>query len=245
MALEPDLATANSSDQDSGQLDLWRRFVVATICTVPLFILAMGPMVGISFDRIFSNSTSAILQLILTLPVVGWCGMPFWVIGTKSLVTRQLNMFTLILLGVAAAFGFSVWKLITGSGHHHDFYFESAAVITTLVLLGQILEGAARRRTGQAIRELMELVPTTAHRIQNEIETDVPLPEIVVDDVLRVRPGERVPVDGVVLDESFQTTEKVSADGTQATLNAQEIPRGEPGGVSPGLFAPTQQSMSK
>ena len=233
MALEPDLTTANSSDQDAGQLDLWRRFVVATICTVPLFILSMGPMVGIPLDRIFSHSTSAILQLILALPVVGWCGMPFWVIGTKSLITRQFNMFTLILLGVGAAFGFSVWILIAGTGHHHDFYFESAAVITTLVLLGQILEGAARRRTGQAIRELMELVPTKAHRIHDGVEAEVPLAEIVTEDVLRVRPGERVPVDGVVLDESFQPNERASVDGAKATLNAEAIPRGEPGGVSP------------
>ena len=221
MALEPDLTTATSSDQDAGQLDLWRRFVVATICTAPLFILSMGPMVGIPFDRIFSHATSAILQLILALPVVGWCGMPFWVIGTKSLMTRQFNMFTLILLGVSAAFGFSIWMLVAGSGHHHDFYFESAAVITTLVLLGQILEGAARRRTGQAIRELMELVPTTAHRVREGMETDVPLAEIATEDVLRVRPGERVPVDGVVLDESFQTNERASADDTKATLNAE------------------------
>ncbi len=219
MALEPDLTTSNSSDQDTGQNDLWRRFFVAAICTVPLFILSMGPMVGIPFDRIISHSTSAILQLILTLPVVGWCGMPFWVIGTRSLITRQFNMFTLILVGVAAAFGFSVWMLIAGSGHHHDFYFESAAVITTLVLLGQILEGAARRRTGQAIRELMELVPTTAHLIRDGIETDVPLAEIVTEDVLRVRPGERVPVDGVVLDESFHANERKSADGMNAKSN--------------------------
>ncbi len=217
MALEPDLTTASSSNQDAGQNDLWRRFVVATVCTVPLFIVSMGPMVGIPLDRIFSHSTSAILQLILALPVVGWCGMPFWVIGAKSLVTRQFNMFTLILLGVGAAFGFSLWMLIAGSGHHHDFYFESAAVITTLVLLGQILEGAARRRTGQAIRELMELVPTTAHRIRDGKENDVPLAEIVAGDVLRVRPGERVPVDGIVLDDSFLTNERASSDGRNAT----------------------------
>jgi P-type Cu+ transporter len=222
MALEPDLTTATSSDQDAGQLDLWRRFVVATICTVPLFILSMGPMVGIPFDRILSHSTSAILQLILALPVIGWCGLPFWVIGMRSLMTRQFNMFTLILLGVAAAFGFSVWMLIAGSGHHHDFYFESAAVITTLVLLGQILEGSARRRTGQAIRELMELVPTAAHRIRDGIEADVPLAEIVAEDILRVRPGERVPVDGVVINQSFQTHEIDSGFGLPVNARIDE-----------------------
>ena len=231
MALEPDLTTANSSDQDAGQNDLWRRFVVATVCTVPLFILSMGPMVGIPFDRIFSRSTMAILQLILALPVVGWCGLPFWVIGTKSLVTRQFNMFTLILLGVGAAFGFSFWMLTTGSGHHHDFYFESAAVITTLVLLGQFLEGSARRRTGQAIRELMELVPTTAHRIHDGIETDVPLSEIVTEDILRVRPGERVPVDGVVLDENGISYSPGNATPTLTTIDEAML-TGEPMPVS-------------
>ncbi|WP_397568604.1 heavy metal translocating P-type ATPase [Schlesneria sp. T3-172] len=199
MPLEPDLTTGNGVGDDAGQQDLWRRFIVALICTVPLFILAMGPMVGIPLDRMISPSTSGIVQLVLTLPVVTWCGWPFWIIGAKSLFTRQWNMFTLILLGVGAAFGFSLGMLLTGGDHHHGYYFESAAVITTLVLLGQILEGSARRRTGEAIRELMELVPPTAHVIRDGMELDLPLAEVSIHDLLRIRPGERVPVDGKIV----------------------------------------------
>lgn len=202
MALEPDLTTVKGGDEDAGQRDLWRRFLLATACTIPVFVLAMGPMVGLPLHRIVSHQVSAILQFVLSLPVVAWCGWPFWVAGARSLVSRQWNMFTLILLGVGAAFGFSVVTLLVGTGHEHGLYFESAAVITTLVLLGQILEGNARRRTGQAMRELMELVPPTAHRIQDGVEVDVSLSQVMTGDVLRVRPGERVPVDGIVLAES-------------------------------------------
>ena len=200
MALEPDLTTASQTDVDDGQRDLWRRFLVAVICTLPLFVLAMGPMVGISLDRVIGDSTW--LQFLLSIPVVAWCGWPFWVIGARSFLSRQWNMFTLILLGVGAAFGYSVWKYLSFSGHSHDFYFESAAVITTLVLLGQILEGNARKRTGQAIRELMELVPPIAHRVKEGVETDIPLTQVMTGDRLRVRSGERVPVDGQLLSEN-------------------------------------------
>ena len=203
MDLEPDLTTAPAAPagMDAGQRDLWYRFLVAAGCSVPLFVLAMGPMAGISFDQFVSPATSAVLQGILSIPVIGWCGWPFWVIGAKSLVSRQWNMFTLILLGVGAAFGFSLWMLFAGGQHQHShLYFESAAVITTLVLLGQILEGTARRRTGQAIRELMELVPPTAHLVHEGVETEVSLAEISTGSLLRVRPGERVPVDGTLVD---------------------------------------------
>ena len=199
MALEPDLTTGPSTGDDAGQRDLWRRFILAIICTIPLFVLAMGPMIGIPLDQFISPSRSGVLQLLLAIPVVTWCGWPFWVIGARSFITRQWNMFTLILLGVAAAFGFSLWMLIAGTGHHHGFYFESAAVITTLVLLGQILEGNARRRTGEAIRALMELAPPIAHVIRNGTEVDVPLGQVGIHDRLRVRPGERVPVDGTIV----------------------------------------------
>lgn len=202
MALEPDLSTASQTANDAGQRDLWHRWLVAVSCTLPLLIVAMAPMVGLPLDRFVSDRTSAFLQLILAIPVVGWCGWPFWVVGANSIVTRQWNMFTLILLGVGAAFGFSLWKLVGESGHDHHLYFESAAVITTLVLLGQILEGTARRQTGRAIRELMELVPQTAHLVYDGVETDVSLKDVMTGSLLRVRPGERVPVDGVVLTES-------------------------------------------
>lgn len=220
MALEPDLSTTPSLDKEAGQRDLWRRFSVAAICTFPLFILAMGPMVGLPLDQFVTHSTSAFLQLMLAIPVVGWCGWPFWIIGAKSFVTRQWNMFTLILLGVGAAFGFSLWMLASGSGHDHHLYFESAAVITTLVLLGQILEGTARRQTGQAIRELMELVPPTAHLVKNGVESDVSLQEVMTGNLLRVRPGERVPVDGVVLPETGSIDDRSPGlNGTESTAN--------------------------
>lgn len=210
MALEPDLASGPATNEDAGQKDLWRRFVVAATCTIPVFILAMGPMVGLPLHRIVSHAISANLQLLLTLPVVAWCGWPFWVVGAKSFVSRQWNMFTLILLGVSAAFGFSVFQMLTGSGHEHGLYFESAAVITTLILLGQILEGTARRKTGAAMRELMELVPPTAHRVQDGSETDIQLSEVISGDVLRVRPGERVPVDGQVITGNDQGLDLLS-----------------------------------
>ena len=199
MALEPDLTTGPSTGDAAGQRDLWRRFILAILCTIPLFVLAMGPMIGIPLDRVISSSQSGVLQLLLAIPVVTWCGWPFWVIGARSFITRQWNMFTLILLGVTAAFGFSLWMMIAGTGHHHGFYFESAAVITTLVLLGQILEGNARRRTGEAIRALMELAPPIAHVIRNGTEVDVPLGQVGIHERLRVRPGERVPVDGTIV----------------------------------------------
>ncbi len=217
MPLEPDLSSAVQSDSDEGLRDLWRRFVVAIVCSVPLVVLAMGPMIGLPVNRVFSHAVSAYLQLMLAIPVVGWCGWPFWVIGAKSLFTRHWNMFTLILLGVGAATGFSVGMLFTGSLHGHDFYFESAAVITTLVLLGQILEHGARRRTSQAIRELLELVPPEAHLVQDGNEMDVPLSMVAAGNTLRVRPGERIPVDGQVLGND--------AIDTSAQLAGEQSPR--------------------
>lgn len=200
MDLEPDPTSSADLNEDSGQRDLWRRFVVASVCTVPVFILAMGPMLGLP-DRL-AHTTSAILQMILTSIVIG-CGWPFWKIGARSLLTAQWNMFTLILLGVGAAYGFSVWTAVTDLQQAHHLYFESASVITTLVLLGQILESGARRRTGQAIRELLELVPAIAHIVHDTVERDSPISDVMQGTVLRVRPGERVPVDGRVLNEKL------------------------------------------
>lgn len=230
MPLEPDLSSIihSESDDDSGQRDLWRRFVVATACTVPLFLLAMAPMMGLSLDRFLSHTTSMFWQFALCLPVVGWCGWPFWVIGAKSLVTRQWNMFTLILLGVATAFGFSLWMLLQGSAHTHGLYFESAAVITTLVLLGQILEHRARRRTGAAIRELLELTPPTAHRVQDGIESEVPLSHVMSGNTLRVRPGERIPVDGrIVGEETGSTSTEPTHSPAQVSLVNEAMLTGE------------------
>ncbi len=252
MALEPDLASAAQGEDDPMLRDLWRRFVVAIVCTVPVFVLAMGPMIGLPVYHWVRPTISFWLQALLSTPVVAWCGWPFWLIGLQSLRTRQWNMFTLILLGVGAAYLSSWVTLIqltrdeisfmspseageqvshssewpfhearaelptepqdvelvtvattTTEVHHLQLYFESAAVITTLVLLGQILEHRARRRTGQAIRELMNLAPPLACVIRDGVERTVPLGEIMPGETLRVRPGETVPVDGTVIDEGI------------------------------------------
>ena len=241
MALEPDLASASQGDDDAMLHDLWRRFLVAVVCTVPVFALAMGPMIGVPVYRWLLPTTAFWLQALLSTLVVLWCGWPLWVIGFQSLRTRSWNMFTLILLGVAAAFLFSWVRLcdetfvsgsqfddyvhrddygrpdyrsvkrdwLVGSAsrdeprhapHHLHLYFESAAVITTLVLLGQILEHRARRRTGQAIRELMNLAPPMACVVRNGVERTVPLGEVMPGETLRVRPGETIPVDGTLID---------------------------------------------
>ena len=210
MALEPDLASALQSEDDPMLHDLWRRFIVAAVCTVPVFVLSMGPMIGVPVDQLVRPTTSFWLQALLSTPVVLWCGWPFWVIGFQSLRTRSWNMFTLILLGVGSAFVTSLVELLRLTfGHssfdheqvHANLYFESAAVITTLVLLGQILEHRARRRTGRAIRELMNLAPPKACVVRDGVERTVPLGEVMRGETLRVRPGETIPVDGTLIDE--------------------------------------------
>lgn len=229
MPLEPDPTSAVNLNADTGQRDLWRRFVVATVCTIPVFLLAMGPMLGIPLTEGWAASTSTIVQMVLTSVVVCWCGWPFWIVGSKAIVTGQWNMFTLILLGVGAAFGFSLWIVVTGTSHGHDLYFESASVITTLVLLGQILEYGARRRTGLAIRELLELVPATAHVVQDGIERDTPISDVIQGVTLRVRPGEQVPVDGRVLNDELSLETHV---GPPLTTVDESMLTGEPMPVS-------------
>lgn len=229
MALEPNPARINADAAGEKALrDLWTRFIVAAAFSIPLFVIAMGPMVGLPVERLIDHFSSAILQLALAIPVVGWCGLPYWSIGLKSLGTRHWNMFTLIFLGVMAAFWYSVAAIFSGSYHGHDLYFESAAVITTLVLLGQILEHQARRKTSAAIRELLSLAPPTAHVIREQGEIEIPLSEVMTGDTLRVRPGERVPVDGTILPGSS------TGDGSSSTLTTidEGMLTGEPMPVS-------------
>ncbi|MDW8343655.1 MAG: copper-translocating P-type ATPase [Verrucomicrobiae bacterium] len=175
MALEP---VAGTTGDNSESRDLQRRFLVSALLTLPVAALGMAHQLPW-------------LQLALTTPVFLWGGWRFFQRAVQS-----LNMFTLIMLGTTAAYLGSIISLLRG-GH---VYFESAAVIITLVLLGQLLELRARHRAGSAIRALLALAPQTARRIANSIESDVPLAEIKVGDLLRVRPGEKVPVDGVVLE---------------------------------------------
>src|SRR5690606_20897638 len=175
-------------------------------------------------QRYVSASLSGWIQLVLATPVVLWAGRPFFARGWISLTTRKLNMFTLIAMGIGVAWLYSMVAVLAPGVFPDAFwqangtvavYFEAAAVITVLVLLGQVLELKARERTGGAIRALLDLAPKTARRMGDEGEEDVPLAQIQVGDLLRVRPGEKIPLDGVVtegrsaVDESMVTGESM------------------------------------
>ncbi len=224
MALEPRSAPAESAEDEDPELrSMTLRFWVSLALTAPVFLLAMLPMVLVAARTWVPPAVSAWIQLILATPVVLWGGWPFFVRGWRSVITWNLNMFTLIALGTGAAYGYSlVATLFPGAipeAFHMrgraELYFEAAAVITTLVLLGQVLELRARRRTGAAIRELLSLAPPTARVIRDGEEREVSVDEVREGDVLRVVPGDRVPVDGEVtsgrstVDESMITGEPV------------------------------------
>jgi Cu+-exporting ATPase len=226
MALEP--MTVSAEEPENVELiDMTRRLRVSTVLTVPLVLIAMRDLIpGQPLDQALTPARLAWVELLLATPVVVWGGWPFFVRGWESLVNRSLNMFTLIAMGVGVAYDYSfIATLVPGifpasfRGHHGtvDVYFEAAAVIVTLVLLGQVLELRARSRTGAAIRALLGLAPKTARRVRDGREEDVPLEHVAPGDRLRVRPGEKVPVDGVVLegssavDESMVTGEAIPA----------------------------------
>jgi P-type Cu+ transporter len=227
MALEPEAGGAD----DGGELkSMSRRFWIAVVLTLPIVALDMGGHFG--FLHLPGN-ISQFTQLALATPVVLWGGWPFFVRGAQSLVTRNLNMFTLIAIGTGVAYGYSVVAALAPNifpaafrDRHGDIalYFEAAAVITVLVLLGQVLELRARASTSGAIRALMELAPNNARRVKDDgSDEDVPLDDVVVGDRLRVRPGEKIPVDGVLLegksavDESMVTGEAMPATKEQGT----------------------------
>ncbi|HUP38264.1 MAG TPA: heavy metal translocating P-type ATPase [Candidatus Limnocylindria bacterium] len=226
MALEPVEVTADEGPSHE-LVDMTRRFWVSLALTVPVLGLAMGEMVVPALVPALGPTAWLWTQLVLSAPVVLWGGWPFFVRGWQSLRTRHLNMFTLIALGTGAAFGYSVFAVLFPDAIPHAMrhggvlpvYFEAAAVITTLVLLGQVLELRARSATSGAIRALLGLQPKTARRLgQDGTEEDVPLEHVAVGDRLRVRPGERVPVDGVVLegrsavDEALVTGEPIPVE---------------------------------
>ena len=208
MALEPKFVTTEPPQQDDELQDMTRRFRVALALGVPIFLLAMLPMLGVPLDPWISTATNHWMQFALSIPVVLWAGWPLLTRGWRSVVTWNLNMFSLIALGVGAAFGYSAVAMlfpswIPASFRHHgtaEVYFEAAAMIVALVLLGQILEGTARRRTGSAIRELLSLAPSVAHRVRDGEEHDAPLEQVQAGDTLRIRPGEKVPVDGTIIE---------------------------------------------
>ncbi len=204
MALEPEAPSLDDAPNPE-LLDMSRRFWIALVLTLPVFVVDMG---GHLFGLMppWSDRTNAWLQLALTTPVVLWAGWPFFQRGWASIPARSLNMFTLIALGTGAAYLYSLVVTLAphGAGGHHGrapVYFEAAAVIIVLVLLGQILELKARERTGGAIRALLDLAPRTARRLRDGgDDEEVGIDAIVVGDRLRVRPGEKIPVDGVVLE---------------------------------------------
>jgi Cu+-exporting ATPase len=209
MALEPREITLETLDQpDPELLDMMRRLRVSAVLTVPLFVLAMSDLIpGQPVQHALSWTVLAWVQLALATPVVFWGGAPFFARGWASIRSGNWNMFTLIAIGTGVAWGYSVVAvlvphLIPSTGEHGvPLYFEAAAVITTLVLVGQVLELRARSRTGSAIRALLGLAPKTARRLRDDgSEEDVALDAVHVGDRLRVRPGEKVPVDGVVVD---------------------------------------------
>ncbi len=218
MALEPRTFDFDAPAEANPELDdMRRRLVGSAVLTVPLFLLAMSDLLpGMPIQQRLSWTTLAWIQLALATPVVAWGGAPFFARGWTSLRTRRLNMFTLIAIGTAAAYGYSLFATLfphlvpSAPGHGVPLYFEAAAVITTLVLVGQVLELRARNQTAGAVRELLDLAPKQARRLAADgSEHDVAFADIQVGDRLRVRPGERVPVDGVVLDGTSAVDESM------------------------------------
>ena len=221
MDLEPKTVVPGVEEDDPELRSMTRRFWVALALTIPVFLLAMLPMLGVPVDRWLGAPLHPWLQLLLSTPVVLWGGWPFFERGWRSIVRWNLNMFTLIAIGTGAAYFYSLTAvlfpaIIPDSFRHHGtvhVYFEAAAVIVTLVLLGQMLELRARRRTGAAIRELLSLAPPTARIVRDGQEREVPLVEVHHGDILRVRPGEKIAVDGKItegqsaVDESMITGE--------------------------------------
>jgi Cu+-exporting ATPase len=217
MGLEPRTVTL-TEDENHELKDMRRRFWLSVVLTIPLFIIGMGDLIpGGLLQRLVSPTVLPWLQLILASPVVLWGGWPFFVRFWQSLVNRSLNMFTLIGLGVGMAYGYSIVATLFPDIFPHSFrghgdtvpvYFEAAAVITTLVLLGQVLELKARSQTSSALKALLGLAPKTARRISDDgSEQDVPLDQVQVGDLLRVRPGEKIPVDGIVVEGSSAVDE--------------------------------------
>jgi Cu+-exporting ATPase len=222
MTLEP-MTIGVEDEQEQHELNsLSRKFWIALVLTIPVLVLAMGHSIpGLHIDAIVPREIGKWIEFGLTTPVVLWAGGFFFTRGWQSIVNRSLNMFTLIAVGVGAAYVYSAIAAIAPgifpqSFRQHgqvELYFEAAAVITTLVLLGQLIEAKARSRTGQAIKSLLSLAAKTAHRVRDDQEEEISADAIQKGDVLRVRPGEKVPIDGVIvegqsnIDESMITGE--------------------------------------
>ena len=238
MSLEPKKVVAGTEEDNAELDDMARRFWIGVVLSVPVFLLAMSHLLP-SAPLWVQGDASRWAQFILSTPVVLWCGWPFFQRGWQSVANRSLNMFTLIAIGIGTAYFYSAVVMLLPQVFPASFaahgkigiYFEAAAVITVLVLSGQILELRARSRTGSAIRALLDLAPKTAHLLRAGAERDVPLQEVQHGDHLRIRPGEKVPVDGRVsdgrtsIDESMITGEPIPVEKsvgdrvTGATVN--------------------------
>ena len=240
MDLEQVSATADSYEDGQEIRSLATKFWAALAMTIPVFALAFSGMLpGFSLERLIPHSISKWFELILATPVVFWAGGMFFARGWRSIVNRSPNMFTLIMLGVGAAWGFSAVAVMAPDIFPDSFktngkiglYFEAAAVITVFVLLGQLLEARARKGTNQAIKSLLGLATKSAHLLVDGKEQDISVDELAIDDLVRVRPGEKIPIDGTItegnssIDESMITgepipTEKSIADKVVgATIN--------------------------
>ena len=239
MGLEPVIATAEAGP-NAELIDMSRRFWIGLVLSLPVVALEMGGHLT-GLNHYVSQTTSNWFQMVLATPVVLWAGWPFFVRGWNSIVTRNLNMFTLIAMGTGVAWIYSMVATLAPGLFPAAFqisdgavaiYFEAAAVITVLVLLGQVLELRARESTSGAIRALFDLAPKTARRLRDGgVEEEVSLDQVHVGDRLRIRPGEKVPVDGIVIEgrsavdesmvtgESMPVTKEVKATVIGGTMN--------------------------
>ena len=241
MALEPMGVPAGDEGPNPELIDFTRRFRIGATLTLPLLVISTGPMAGLPVRDWLGDGTATWLKLVLAAPVILWAGWPFFVRGGRSIVSGHLNMFTLIAMGVGAAFGFSVVATLAPEVFPAGFrqpdgtvgvYYEAGAVIVVLVLLGQMLELRARERTGSAIRALLDLAAKTAIVIRPDgSEAEIALEDVALGDRIRIRPGDKIPVDGVVVegrsavDEAMISGEPVPVEKTVgdsltgATLN--------------------------
>jgi P-type Cu+ transporter len=217
MSLEPKIIRGEEHEHGEAR-SLSRKFWIALVLTIPVLFLAMGHAIpGLNIDSIVPKQIGKWIEFALTTPVVLWAGGFFFTRAWRSVVNRSLNMFTLIAVGVGAAYFYSAVAVVTpgifpSSFRRHGevaLYFEAAAVITTLILLGQLIEAKARSRTGHAIKALLGLAAKTAHRVRDGQEQEIAVDEIQKGDVLRVRPGGKVPIDGVIVDGTSNIDESM------------------------------------
>lgn len=230
MALEPMGVPTGDEGPNPELVDFTHRFWISAVLSLPLMAITMGPMVGLPFRTWIGEPLAGWIELALATPVILWAALPFFHRGYESVINRSPNMWTLISLGVGAAYLYSVIATLLPGIFPHSFrahggavpvYFEAAAVIVALVFLGQVLELRARERTGSAIRALLDLSPKTARRLGKDgTEQDIPLDQVVAGDLLRIRPGDSIPVDGIVtegrssVDESMITGEPLPVEVT-------------------------------